>query len=114
QDKLKAVPIVNDKGQPVWPSMEAVIDGTHSPLARPIVIYVSTKALDKPEVKEFVDFYLANATELATEVKYVPLPPKAYKAAQENVNKRKKGTVFNGHAEVGVTVEELLQREAKL
>ena len=114
KDKLKAVPIVNEKGQPVAPSMEAVLKGSYSPLARPIFIYVSTKSLAKPEVKEFVEFYMKNATTLAAEVKYVPLPPQAYKTALEHVNKGKKGTVFGGHAEVGVTIEDLLKRDAKL
>ena len=45
KDKLKAVPIVNDKGQAVEPSMEAVLKGTYTPLARPIFIYVNAKSL---------------------------------------------------------------------
>src|SRR3954463_6592408 len=53
KDKLKAVPIVNDKGQAVLPSMEAVEKGTYSPLSRPIFIYVNAKSLAKPEVREF-------------------------------------------------------------
>ncbi len=114
QDKLKAVPIVNEKGQPVAPSMDAVLKGTYSPLARPIFIYVNVKSLDKPEVRQFVEFYMKNASTLAQEVKYVPLPAQAYKTALEHVEKRKKGTVFGGHAEVGVTVEELLKRDARL
>lgn len=114
QDKLRAVPIVNEKGQPVAPSMEAVLKGSYSPLARPIFIYVSAKSLDKPEVREIVEFYLTEGATLAEEVKYVPLPADAYKAALDNVKNRKKGTVFGGHAEVGVTVEELLKREPRL
>src|SRR3954467_15122440 len=114
KDKLKAVPIVNDKGQPVEPSMEAVEKGIYTPLARPIFIYVSVKSLARPEVKEFVEFYMKNGAKLAREVKYVPLPPKAYTLAWEQVQKGKKGTVFGGVAEVGVTIEELLRREAKL
>jgi phosphate transport system substrate-binding protein len=114
KDKLKAVPIVNDKGQPVEPSMEAVLKGSYTPLARPIFIYVNAKSLGKPEVKEFVEYYLKNASKLAREVKYVPLPDSAYKLALEHVQKGKKGTVFGGTAEVGVTIDELLKREAKL
>jgi phosphate transport system substrate-binding protein len=114
KDKLRAVPIVNEKGQPVEPSLESVTKGTYSPLARPIFIYVNAASLSKPEVREFVDFYLKNASALAKEVKYVPLPDSAYKVAAEHIAKAKKGTVFGGVAEVGVTVEELLQREAKL
>jgi phosphate transport system substrate-binding protein len=114
KDKLKAVPIVNEKGQAVAPSMEAVEKGTYTPLARPIFIYVSAKSLARPEVREFVEYYMKNGGALAKEVKYVPLPSKAYSMAWEHVQKGKKGTVFGGIAEVGVTIEELLRREAKL
>jgi len=114
KDKLKAVPIVNEKGNAVLPSLEAVEKGTYSPLARPIFIYVNAKALAKPEVKEFVQFYMTHGAKLAKEVKYVPLPATAYKTAWDHVLHAKKGTVFGGTAEVGITIEELLRREAKL
>jgi phosphate transport system substrate-binding protein len=114
QKKLKAVPIVAKDGAPaVAPSMEAVLKGTYQPLARPIFIYVNKKSLAKAEVKEFVDFYLTHGAKLAREVKYVPLPDSAYKVNKEHVAKGKVGTVFGGEAEVGVTIEELLKREAK-
>jgi phosphate transport system substrate-binding protein len=114
KDKLKAVPIVNEKGQPVEPSMEAVLKGNYSPLSRPIFIYVNAKSLDKPEVKAFVEYYMKHGAKLAKEVKYVPLPDSAYTVAWDHIQKGKKGTVFGGHAEVGVTIDELLKREAKL
>jgi phosphate transport system substrate-binding protein len=114
QDKLKAVPIVNEKGEPVTPSMEAVEKGIYSPLSRPIFIYVSARSLAKPEVKEFVEYYLTHGGKLAKEVKYVPLPDSAYKIALAHVQKGKKGTVFGGVAEVGITIDELLKRETKL
>jgi len=114
KDKLKAVPIVNDKGQPVVPSLEAVVTGSYQPLSRPIFIYVNAKSLAKPEVKEFVQFYLQQGAQLSQEVKYVPLPAHAYKTAWDHVVKNKKGTVFGGTPEVGITIEELLKREAKL
>src|SRR5712664_1881956 len=114
KDKLKAVPIVNDKGQPVVPSLEAVVKGTYQPLSRPIFIYVNAKSLAKPEVKEFVQFYMQQGAQLSQEVKYVPLPAHAYKTAWDHVVKNKKGTVFGGTPEVGITIEELLKREAKL
>ena len=112
--KLKAVPIVNDKGNPVEPSMEAVLAGTYQPLARPIFIYVNAKSIAKPEVLEFTEYYMKHGAKLAKEVKYVPLPEKAYTANLEHLAKRKLGTVFGGVAEVGVTIEELLRREGKL
>jgi phosphate transport system substrate-binding protein len=115
RDKLKAVPIVEKEGKPaVAPSMETVLKGTYQPLARPIFIYANTKALAKPEVKEFVEYYMKNGEKLSREVKYVPLPAQAYRLAWEHVQKGKKGTAFGGVPEVGVTIEELLKREGKL
>jgi phosphate transport system substrate-binding protein len=112
KDKLKAVPIVNEKGQAVAPSMEAVEKGSYSPLARPIFIYVNAKSLAKPEVREFTEYYMKNGAQLSKEVKYVPLPAKAYTQAWGHVVNGKKGTVFGGMAEVGITIEELLKRDA--
>jgi phosphate transport system substrate-binding protein len=115
KDKLKAVPIVN-KGstKAVMPSLETVMDGTYQPLARPIFIYVSEKAMARPEVKEFVEFYLGHGATLSKEVGYVPLGKQHYDMALKNFKARKLGTGFGGKAEVGVKLDDLLQREAKL
>jgi len=115
KDKLKAVPIVNkgaSKG--VSPSLETVMDGTYQPLARPIFIYVSDKALAKPEVREFIEFYIKHAPKLVQEVGYVPLSNEHYQQAARNFASKKLGTGFGGKSEVGVRVEELLAREGKL
>jgi phosphate transport system substrate-binding protein len=115
KDKLKAVPIVSKGGsRSVPPSLETVMDGTYQPLARPIFIYVSDKSMEKPEVKEFIEYYLKNATKLVKEVGYVPLSPGHYSQALKNFSSKKLGTGFGGKNEVGVRVEELLAREAKL
>ena len=115
QGKLKALPIVEKDGKPaVGPSEATVLNGSYQPLARPIFIYVNAKSLAKPEVKKFVDFYMANASKMAKEVKYVPLPADAYKTASDHIAKGKKGTVFGGKNEVGITISELLKREASL
>jgi len=113
QKKLKAVAIDNGKG-PVAPTPENVDNGTYQPLSRPIFIYVSEKSLDKPEIREFVDFYMKNAPQLVKEVKYIPLPAKAYSGNLEHLAKKKLGTVFGGQNEVGLTIEQLMKREAQL
>ena len=112
--RLKAVPVVNPKGKAVAPSMENVLSGAYEPLSRPIFIYVSAKAYEKPEVREFVEFYMKHGAKLSKEVKYVPLPDRAYTTSLEHLKKGKLGTVFGGVAEVGVTIDELLKREGKL
>ena len=115
KDKLKAVPIVS-KGstKAVGPSIETVMDGTYQPLARPIFIYVSEKGMQRPEVREFVQYYIKNAPQLVKEVGYVPLAQKHYDMALRNFSAKKLGTGFGGKNEVGIRVEELLAREAKL
>ena len=112
QDKLKAVPIIAKKGAPaVIPSFETVKDGTYQPLARPLFIYVNaTAAAFKPEVKAFINFYLANAPTLVKEVKYIPLPANEYAAVDNHWKALKPGTGFDGTPEVGIKIEELLAR----
>ena len=112
QDKLAAATIDGGKG-PVAPSPKTVNDGTYQPLSRPIFIYVKEASAARPEVKEFVEFYLKNAPELVAEVKYVPLPKQAYDMALANFRKNKLGTVFGGVPEIGIRVEDLLARETK-
>lgn len=114
KDKLRAMSIVNAAGKAVEPSEAAVIDGSYNPLSRPIFIYVSEASYKKPEVKEFVGFYLKHAAPLVTEVKYVPLPAKAYETSADHLKKGKVGTVFGGHNEIGIKIDDLLSREAKL
>ena len=112
KDKLRAIPIVAKKGaQAIMPTFESVKDGSYQPLARPLFIYVNaTSAAFKPEVKAFVDFYLANAPTLVKEVKYIPLPTNEYVAVTKHFKALKPGTGFDGTPEVGVKIEELLAR----
>jgi phosphate transport system substrate-binding protein len=111
--KLKAVAIDNGKGA-VSPSEKTVLDGSYQPLSRPIYIYLNKKSLAKPEVKEFAEFYLKHAPKLVKEVKYVPLPDKVYTLGASRIKSGKVGTAFGGHADVGVTIDDLLKREPKL
>jgi phosphate transport system substrate-binding protein len=111
EDKLKAVAIDNGRGEGVLPSAETVEDGVYQPLSRPIFIYVSMKAAEKPEVKEFVEFYMKNASTAVREVKYIPLPPRAYRKNIEFFKTKRVGTVFDGFLPVGLTIDDLLRRE---
>ena len=113
QKKVKAVAVDGGKG-PVLPSAKTVEDGTYQPLSRPIFIYVNIKSAEKPEVRQFIEFYMKNAPTLVKEVKFFPLPAQAYTINMEHLNKKKLGTVFGGKSEVGLRIEELLKREAGL
>lgn len=115
KDRLKLVPIddkndSNGKGA-VLPEYNNILEGTYQPLARPIFIYVSTQSAKKPEVEGFVNFYMKNGAALAKEVGYIALPDRAYELAQTRFQKRVAGSVFGGGAQVGVSIEDLLQKE---
>jgi phosphate transport system substrate-binding protein len=106
---------VEKDGKPaVSPSLETVINGTYQPLARPIFIYVNAKSAAKPEVREFIQFFNQHGEKLTKEVKYVPLPSKAYSYNLEVLSKQKLGTKFGGENKVGLTIEDLMKLEAKL
>jgi phosphate transport system substrate-binding protein len=113
KDKLRAVAIDGGKG-PVLPSVENVINGTYSPLSRPLFVYVRESSANRPEVREFVQFMMKNGSALVSEVGFVPLPQSAYDLAWKHFDAKKLGTVFGGHNQVGITIEQLLSMEAKL
>ena len=116
KDKLSLVGIddgVADNGAgPILPTAETVRDGTYQPLSRPVFIYVSKKASERPEVQKFVEFYVKNAQTLVTEVNYVGLGDAAYKLVEDRFAKKTLGSVFLGANTVGVTIDQLLAKES--
>ena len=111
KSKLKALAIV-DSSKPaakgVAPSMETVLNGSYVPLSRPLFIYVNKKSLEKPEVKQFVEFLLKNVGKFASDVKYVPLPAKVYELVNQRYQTGEVGSTFST-APHGSTVEEGLK-----
>jgi phosphate transport system substrate-binding protein len=109
---LHGVAIDNGTGC-VAPSADTILDGSYQPLARPIFLYANTDSLERPEVAAFLDYYLSNATELVEQVRYVALPPRAYTLAAARLERRVTGSIFDGGAEIGVSIEQLLELEAQ-
>jgi phosphate transport system substrate-binding protein len=72
EDKVKALEVDNGKGC-VPPSVETAQDGSYAPLSRPLFMYPSDAALEKPEVKAFIEYYLANVNSVAESLGFVPL-----------------------------------------
>ena len=83
-DKLKLVGVDGGAGC-IEPNEPTINDGSYSPLSRPLFIYVNISALSRPEVKAFVDYYLANAADLAASVGYVGLPQPLYDQMEAKV-----------------------------
>jgi len=113
KDKMRAVPIDGGKG-PVEPSLANVTNGTYNPLSRPLFIYVKESSMNRPEVRQFVQFMMTKGGPLVSEVGYLPLPKNAYDLAWKHFNDKKLGSVFGGVPKVGVTIDQLLAMEAKL
>lgn len=114
RERMRAVPIEQENGPAVLPTIDTVTNGTYQPLSRPLFIYPSAAAAQRPEVQRLLQFYLTEGGKLAAEVGFVPLPPEASAAALEHFKNNRVGTVFGGVPEVGVRIEELLVREARL
>lgn len=74
-DKLNVV-----KVNGVEPTLETVKNGTYKPLSRPLFVYVSNKSLERPEIKEFLKFYLTKGRELVKETGYIPMEDAKYEA----------------------------------
>lgn len=112
QDKVKLVAIdAKGDGRCILPSPETIRDGIYVPLSRPLFIYVSAWSVRRPEVREFMHFYLTNAPRLVQEVGYVPLPEAVYSLALERFTKGKTGSLFaEGMTVKGRDLEDLLKQ----
>ncbi len=112
-DKLKLIPVddeidSNGKG-PIAPTVASVNDGTYQPLSRPIFIYVDKAKVEaRPELANFIQFFLDNTAALSEEVGYIPLPAAIHTLTVERFKARIEGTVYEG-AKQDASVEDLMR-----
>jgi len=85
QDRLRAVAIDAGAGC-VVPTLETIGDLSYEPLSRPLFVYVSDAGLTRPEVQEFMRYYLASANDAVTAVGYVPIDDSIYAANQTELD----------------------------
>jgi phosphate transport system substrate-binding protein len=80
RDSVKAIPIAasSDPAAAVAPSEATIASGEYTPLSRPLFVYVNTRALRRPEVAAYLNFYLDRGPGLAAEVHSLPLPQAQY------------------------------------
>ena len=90
EDKLKVVEIDGGDGC-VAPSRDTVQSGDYTPLSRPLFIYPSAKALARPEVEAFVEFYIENSTEIAEQALFVPLTDSQQARLTEQLDELRSG-----------------------
>jgi phosphate transport system substrate-binding protein len=85
-DAVKPVEVDGGDGC-VAPSSETVQDGSYEPLSRPLFIYPSAEALQRPEVKAFVEFYLENQADITEQALFVPMTDQQLAESQDKVAK---------------------------
>lgn len=76
---------VDDGSGCVAPAPETILDGTYSPLSRPLFVYVLDHALERPEVAEFMRFYLKEAPAIVDGLGFVPAEDRIYKEGLERL-----------------------------
>jgi phosphate transport system substrate-binding protein len=116
KDKLRAVPIDDEKPDngagAIEPTPDTIRTGQYRPLSRPVFIYASVKSLSRPQVQQFMDYYVKNVASLAREVGYVPLTDAEYALVTKRAAAKTPGTIFKTHhAEAGVNLSTLLQAQ---
>jgi phosphate transport system substrate-binding protein len=84
QDTLNLVSVDDGKGC-VAPSTETVQSGEYTPLSRPLFMYPSAEALQKPEVAGFIQFVVDNYSEIAEAALIVPMDDTQASEAQSTV-----------------------------
>jgi len=115
RSRLKIVPVDDEQADngagPITPSSETVRNGTYQPLSRPLFIYISRNAADRPEIQQFVEMFFSRV-DLVQEVGYIELTPQIYELARKHFADRRLGTAFGeGGSQVGMTLEALLTKQ---
>jgi phosphate transport system substrate-binding protein len=84
-DAVKAIQVDGGEGC-VAPSSETVLDGSYTPLGRPLFVYPSDKALARPEVQAFLEFYIENEKEIAEQALYIELSDEQQDEARTKID----------------------------
>lgn len=111
-NRLNSLAVDNGQ-QSSQPTVEAVKTFKYQPLTRPLFIYVNAETVqNKPELQDFIQFYLEDVRKWVSFVGYVPLEKEAYKLVSERFQQKIIGTVYGGELQSEVGVKEILQRES--
>lgn len=90
KDKVSALTVGG-----IGPDATTIADGTYTPLSRPLFLYVNKKALERPEVKKFVEFALGETGKAAVkESSYVLLSDDVLSLIKEHVTAGTPGTMM--------------------
>ena len=109
-ERLKALAIAPEGGQPVLPSVENAQNGSYKPLSRPLFVYVNDKQMRaNDEIRSFVGFTVGNGLKLVEQAGYIPLPADTYRLVESKLYRHILGTSFGGDLPVGLSIGEALR-----
>jgi len=92
--RVKALQVDSGDGC-VEPSAANIESNTYTPLSRPLFVYVSAVAAERPEVQEFVRFYLDDFNrELIADTGYATYADDVYAATLQRFEDRVTGSAF--------------------
>jgi phosphate transport system substrate-binding protein len=94
KSKVKAVALDWGKG-PIEPTDDNIKSKSYG-LARTLYIYVNSDSAKRPEIKEYVTFFLDQAPSISHETGYLPLTQDEYKRSKERFAKGTIGTAHPG------------------
>ncbi|MFD2938302.1 PstS family phosphate ABC transporter substrate-binding protein [Spirosoma flavum] len=110
--KLKAIPIDDDQDSTgkgaIMPTYQNVRSGIYQPLTRPLFVYMSREQAQRPIVRQFMSFFLANAPTLVKETGYVPFSAAIYQRVRQRFMKGQTGSLF-AKKSAGVRIDQLLK-----
>jgi phosphate transport system substrate-binding protein len=85
-EQVKALEIDGGDGC-VAPTVETVQDGSYTPLGRPLFVYPSAEALQRPEFDAFLEFYIDNQATLTEAATFVPMTEEQTQASEQEIAK---------------------------
>ena len=77
KEGLKDIKVAEEGTEGIQPTTETITSGDY-PLSRPLFIYVKEESLKRPEVGQYVKFYLEQTPQLIADVGYVAAPQDDY------------------------------------
>ena len=87
KEKLGIVSVAKKDGDKfINPTEATVMDKTYSPLSRPLFIYVKKSSLKRPEVQDFMTFFLRR-NDLISQAKYIKMDALMQSDEQEKLAK---------------------------
>jgi phosphate transport system substrate-binding protein len=111
---LRAVKIKQSDGGPaVEPTPQTISSGAYHPFARPLFIYVNLQSLQRPELANFVQFYIENAGPLCSNAGYIPFDMQIYEKVRERLSNRETGTAFGGQLKEGMELKAIMDLPVK-